>query len=49
MAGSGKTTLMQRMISHLAQRKVPRYVVNVSGGLEADFDLVLLILGCVAD
>jgi GPN-loop GTPase len=30
MAGSGKTTLMQRMISHLSANKIPRYIVNVS-------------------
>lgn len=30
MAGSGKTTLMQRMVSHLGVKKVPRYVINVS-------------------
>ena len=29
MAGSGKTTMVQRLVSQMAIRKRPRYVINV--------------------
>lgn len=29
MAGSGKTTLVQRLVSHMGMKKIPRYVINL--------------------
>lgn len=46
MAGSGKTTLMQRMVAHLSQHKIPRYVVNVSNVSLLHF-LVLFVCLCL--
>ena len=29
MAGSGKSTLVQALVAHMAKKKIPRYVVNL--------------------
>ncbi len=29
MAGSGKTTMVQRLVSHMGVNKIPRYVINL--------------------
>ena len=29
MAGSGKTTMVQRLVSHMGLKKIPRYVINL--------------------
>jgi GTPase SAR1 family protein len=29
MAGSGKTTMVQRLVSHMGQKKIPKYVINL--------------------
>ncbi len=48
MAGSGKTTLMQRMVSHLGIKKVPRYIINVSAVCSAQRARVAHVCRCCA-
>lgn len=35
MAGSGKTTMVQRLVSHMGVKKIPRYVINLDPAVHA--------------